>query len=60
MINDKSKQIIEIGKYIEANIHKIPSSDQQDFRNKVLHSSKGLLEKKSWHISSIDRKFVNN
>ena len=60
MINDKSKQMIEIVKDIEANIHKIPKSDQQDFRNKVLHLSKGLVEKKSLHISSIDRKFVNN
>ena len=60
MINDKSKQMIEIFKDIEANIRKIPKSDQQDFRNKVLHLSKGLVEKKSLHISSIDRKFVNN
>ena len=28
MINDKSKQIIEIVKDIEANLHKIPRSDQ--------------------------------
>ena len=54
MINDKSKLMIEIVKDIEANIHKIPRSDQQDFRNKV------LVEKKSLDISSIDRKFVNN
>ena len=47
MINDKSKRMTEIVKDIEANIHKIPKSDQQDFRNKVLHSSKGLVEKKS-------------
>ena len=59
MINDKSKQIIEIVRDIEANIHKIPRSDQQDFRNKVLHLSTGVVEKKSLHISSIDRKFVN-
>ena len=36
MNNNKSKQIIEIVNDIEANIHKIPKSDQQDFRNKVL------------------------
>ena len=60
MINDKSKQMIEIVKDIEANTHKIPKSDQQDFRNKVLHLSKGMVEKKSLHISIIDRKFVNN
>ena len=52
--------MIEIVKDIEANIHKIPRSDQQDFRNKVLHLSKGLVEKKSLHMSSMDRKFVNN
>ena len=46
MINDKSKQLIEIVKDIEANIHKIPRSDQQDFRKKVLHLSKGLVENK--------------
>ena len=38
--------------------HKILRSDQQDFENKVLHLSKEFLEKKSLHISSIDRKFV--
>ena len=47
---DKSKQMIEIVKDIEANIHKIRRSDQQDFRNKVLNLSKGLVEKKSLHI----------
>ena len=52
--------MIEIVEDIEANIHKIPGSDQQDFRNKVLHLSKGLVEKKGLHISSIDRKFVND
>ena len=60
IINDKSKQMIEIAKDIEANINKIPRSDQQDFRNNVLNLSKGLVDKKSLHISSIDRKFVNN
>ena len=60
MMNDKSKQKIEIVKDIEANIHKIRKSDQQDFRNKVLHLSKGLVEKKSLHINSIHRKFANN
>ena len=60
MINDKSKQIIEIVKDVEANIHKIPRPNQQDFRNKVLHLSKGMVEKKSLHINSIDRKFANN
>ena len=60
MINDKSKQMIEIFKHIEANIHKIQRSEQQNFRNKVLHLSKGLIEKKSLHINSIDRKFANN
>ena len=59
-MNDKSKQMIETVKDIEANIHKIPRSDQQDFRNKYLHLSKGLVKKKSLHISSIDKKFVNN
>ena len=44
MINDKSKQMIEIVKDIEANIHEILKSDQQDFRNKVLHLPKGLVE----------------
>ena len=58
MINDKTKKMIEIVKDIKANIHKILKSDQQDFRNKVLHLSKGLAEKKSLHIGSIDRKFV--
>ena len=43
MMNDKSKHMIEIVKDIEANIHKNPRSDQQDFRNKVLHLSKSLL-----------------
>ena len=43
MMNDKSKHMIEIVKDIEANIHKTPRSDQQDFRNKVLHLSKSLL-----------------
>ena len=60
MINDTSKQMIEIVKDIEANIQKIPKSDQQDFRNKVLHLSKGLLDKNRLDISSIDRKFVSN
>ena len=54
MINDKSKQMIEIVKDIETDIHKIPRSDQQDFRNKVLHLSKGLVEKKSLHMNSIN------
>ena len=56
MINDKSKQMIEIVKDIKFKIHKIPRSDQQDFRNKVLHLSKGLVEKKCLHITNIDRK----
>ena len=47
MMNDKSKQMIEIVKNSEANIHKIPMSDQQDFKNKVLDLSKALVEKKS-------------
>ena len=45
MINDKSKHI-ETVQDIEANINKISRSDQQEFRNKVLHLSKGLVEKK--------------
>ena len=56
MINDKSNQMTEIVKDIEANIHKIPRSDQQDFRNKVLYLFKGLVEKKSLHVGSIDKK----
>ena len=56
MINDKSNQMIAIVKNIEANIHKIPRPDKQDFRNKVLHLSKGLVEKKSLHVSSIYKK----
>ena len=52
--------MLEIVKDIEANIHQIPRLDQQAFRIKVLHLSKGLVKKKSLHISSIDRKFVNN
>ena len=31
MINDESKQMIDIVKDIKANIHKIPRSDQPDF-----------------------------
>ena len=54
MINDKSKQMIEIVEDIEANIHKIPRSNRQDFRNKVLYLSKGLAEKKRLRINSID------
>ena len=46
MINDKSKQMTEIIKDIEVNIHKNRRSDQQNFKNKVLHLSKGLVEKK--------------
>ena len=49
MMNDESNQMIEIVKDIEANIYKIPRSDQPDFRNKLLHLSKGLVEKKSLH-----------
>ena len=60
MMNDKSKQMIEIVKDIKANIPKIPTSAQQDFENTILHLSKGLNEKKSLRIGSIDRKFINN
>ena len=58
MINDKSKQMIEIVKDIEANIYKIPRSDQQDFRNKVLHLSKGL-ERPGRPSTSTDKQRVN-
>ena len=44
MMNDNLKQMIQIVKGIEANIHKMSRSDDQDFRNKVLHLSKGLVE----------------
>ena len=48
----------EIFKDIEANIYKIPWSDQQDLRKQVLHLSKGFVENKILHISSMDREFI--
>ena len=54
-MNDKSREMLEIVKDIKANIHKIPRSDQQDSRNKVLYSSKTFVEEKSLHISSINK-----
>ena len=59
-MNDKSRQIIEIVKDIEANIHGIPRSDQQDFRNKVLHIPNGFVDGKHSDISSIGREIVHN
>lgn len=56
VIKSKSKQMMEIVKDVESNIHKIPILDQQDFRNKVLHLLKSFVDKKCFHISNIDQK----
>ena len=59
-LNCRSKQVVEIIKDVEDNIDKLPRSDQQDFRSKVLHLSKkkifDRLDKgvgwtpKRWHL----------
>ena len=55
-LNCRPKQVVEIIKDVEANIDKIPRSDQQDFRSKVLHLSKSFIDKFSMHKSSINQK----
>ena len=56
MINSKSKQMLEIIKDVEASIYKLPHSDQQDFRNKILHLSKDFVDKNNLHINIILKK----
>ena len=63
VMNCRSRQVIAIIKdvqnvqvNVEANIDKIPRSDQQHFRNKVLHLSKSFTDKFCLHKSSTDRK----
>ena len=46
MMNDKSKQMIEIVKDIEANIHKIPRSDQQEYGTSFFTYPRVWLRKK--------------
>ena len=46
MINHKSKQMIEVLKDIEANIHKIPGSDPQDLGTRFCTYPRDWLRKK--------------
>ena len=55
-LNCRSKQVFEIMKDVEANMDKLPRSDQQDFRSKVLHLSKSFIDKFGMHKSSINQK----
>ena len=55
-LNCRSKQVVEVIKDVEANIDKLPRSDQQDFRSKVLHLSKSFIDKFGMHKSSINQK----
>ena len=48
--------MLEIIKDVEASIYKLPHSDQQDFRNKILHLSKDFVDKNNLHINIILKK----